>query len=162
MVSFTSLPLSSRSTTSVRLERKASCWSTQVRTQWSLFMTFVIPVVFYEITNVQCVYCTCLTQVYCTSKYSCVRRVHTLYISYGVSSLFWEPNLGLSDKFVVCHSVYCIAPLIPAYDILGTMKCIEMGKLVYIVAYIYIYIYIYTECPKTYVTNFSWLFPTPN
>jgi hypothetical protein len=20
----------------------------------------------------------------------------------------------------------------------------------------------YTECPKTYVTNFSWLFPTPN
>jgi len=25
-----------------------------------------------------------------------------------------------------------------------------------------IYIYIYTECPKTYITNFSWLFPTPN
>jgi hypothetical protein len=28
--------------------------------------------------------------------------------------------------------------------------------------YIYIYIYTHTECPKTYVTNSYWLFPTPN
>ena len=64
-------------------------------------MRFVITVVFYEITNVVCVCVwTGLTQqdghyqapkhvvvphaentLYCTNKYSCIRRVHTMYIS---------------------------------------------------------------------------------
>jgi hypothetical protein len=51
-----------------------------------------------------------------------------------------ETNHDFSAKFVVCHYTHCMTPipvfLIPTY-------CIEMGKLVCIVAYIYIYIYIY-------------------
>jgi len=56
-------------------------------------MRFVIPVVFYEINNVECVYLSNTmifivavpyveNTLYSTNKYCCVRRVHTLYISY--------------------------------------------------------------------------------
>ena len=54
-------------------------------------MRFVTPVVFYEINNVECVYWNTeilIKQLYSTNKYSCVRRVHTFYLSY-VSNFQW-------------------------------------------------------------------------